>query len=146
MVGSGELYEEIKKEASILNISSHVKLIGYVDHHTLKLYYDAADLLVLPSVTEALGNVLLEAMAFGLPIIASNTGACPEIVGDAGILFKQGDYNDLSEKIMTMKYDKELLKKLGDTGLMRVKNVFTWKEKINQYLNLYNTLISREKR
>ena len=140
MVGAGELYEEVKKAVSKLTLWSRVKLIRHVSHEELKLYYDAADLFVLPSVTEALGNVLLEAMASGVPVIASNSGACPEVIGNAGILFHQGDHIDLAEKIMELSDNKELSRSLSNAGLKRVREVFSWEDKINRYLELYKRM------
>ena len=66
MVGTGELYDEIRNEARILKLEDRVKFFEYMTEDQLRLYYSAADLFVLPSVTEAFGIVFLEAMAFGL--------------------------------------------------------------------------------
>jgi glycosyltransferase involved in cell wall biosynthesis len=141
MIGDGELYTEVKKEISKLNLSSHVRLFRRVDNQTLEMLYDAADMFVLPSVNEAFGMVLLEAMAFGLPVIASDSGACPEVIRNVGILFNQGDYTDLAEKVVTLSFDKDLSKKLAKAGLKRVKEEFCWKDKIDQYWELYRITI-----
>jgi glycosyltransferase involved in cell wall biosynthesis len=85
--------------------------------------------------------VLLEAMAFGLPVIASDSGACPEVIRNVGILFNQGDYTDLAEKVITLSFDKRLSKKLAKAGLKRVKEEFCWKDKIDQYWELYRITI-----
>jgi len=112
-----------------------------VDDQMLEMLYDVADVFVLPSVNEAFGMVLLEAMASGLPVIASNSGACPEVVGNAGILFNQGNSTDLAEKIVTLSFDKGLSRKLAKAGQKRVKKVFCWKDKIRQYWELYRIII-----
>ena len=141
MIGDGELYPEVEKKISKLNLSNHVRLVRRVDNRTLKTLYDTADMFVLPSVSEAFGMALLEAMASGLPVIASNSGACPEVVGNAGLLFNHGDYTDLAEKIITLSFDKGLSRKLAIAGLKRVKDEFCWKDKINQYWGLYRITI-----
>jgi len=141
MIGDGELYTEVEKEISKLNLSNHVRLFRRVDDQMLEMLYDAADVFVLPSVNEAFGMVLLEAMASGLPVIASNSGACPEVVGNAGILFNQGNSTDLAEKIVTLSFDKGLSRKLAKAGQKRVKKVFCWKDKIRQYWELYRIII-----
>jgi glycosyltransferase involved in cell wall biosynthesis len=140
MIGDGELYTEVEKEISKLNLSNCVRLFRRVDNQTLEKLYDAADVFVLPSVNEAFGMVLLEAMASGLPVIASNSGACPEII-ENGVLFNQGDYIDLAEKIITLSSDKGLPRKLAKAGLKRVKKEFCWKDKIRQYWELYGIII-----
>jgi len=141
MIGDGELYTEVEKEIFKLNYSNHVRLFRRVDNQTLETLYDAADMFVLPSVNEAFGMVLLEAMASGLPIIASNSGACPEIIGNVGVLFNQGDHIDLAEKIITLSSDKSLSRKLSKACLKQVKEEFCWKDKIDQYWELYKIMM-----
>jgi len=139
MIGGGELYEEAKNEICKRNLSNYTKLLNYGDSEKLRILYDAADVFVLPSVAEAFGMTLLEAMASGVPVIASNSGACPEVVGKAGILFDQGNYTELAEKILRLSNKKGLSRKLSEAGLKRVKETFSWEDKIDQYLKLYKT-------
>jgi len=137
MIGQGELYQEVNEEISKRNILSRVRLFRRVSDARLKILYDTADLFVLTSVGEAFGMTLLEAMASGVPVIASNSGACPEVVENAGILFSQGNYTKLAEKILRLSNEKELLRKLGEAGLKRVRETFSWEDKVDQYLKLY---------
>jgi len=143
MIGAGELYQEVRNEILRLDLFDHVRLLGQVDDVKLRLWYNASDLFVLTSVSEAFGMTLLEAMASGLPVIASNRRACPEIIQNAGILFNQGDYRDLTEKIMELFNDKVLLKKLAKAGLRRVKETFSWNDKVNQYFTLYKRVMCK---
>jgi len=137
MIGEGELYEEIKGEIIRLNITKGVKLFREIRHEDLRMWYNVADILVFPSVTEAFGIILLEAMASGLPVIAADAGACREIIDDAGILFHKNDHVDLAEKILNLVDDNKLRKKLSEAGLKRIREVFLWEDKIEEYLNLY---------
>ena len=139
MIGDGELYKEAKNEICKRDLSNNAKLLNYVDDEKLRMWYDAADVFVLPSVGEAFGMTLLEAMASGVSVIASNSGACPEVVGNAGILFDQGNYSKLAKKILRLSHEKELSRKLSEAGLKRVKETFSWEDKIAQYLKLYET-------
>jgi len=141
MIGDGKLYTEIEKEISKLNLSNYIRLFRRVTIQTLEMLYDAADVFVLPSVNEAFGMVLLEAMASGLPVIASDSGACPEVIGNVGVLFYQGDDIDLAEKITILSSDKGLSRKLAKASVKRVKEEFCWKDKIHQYLELYRMII-----
>jgi len=143
MIGVGELYQEVKNEILRLNLLNHVKLLGQVNNVKLRVWYSAADLFVLTSVSEAFGMTLLEAMASGLPVIASKVGACPEIIGNAGILYNSGDHTDLTEKIITLSYNGKMLQRLAETGLKRVNDEFCWKDKIQQYWELYRITIQR---
>lgn len=137
MIGEGELHQEVNKEISKLNLSNRVKLFRHVGDEKLKILYNAADLFVLTSVGEAFGITLLETMASGVPVIASNSGACPEVIGNAGILFDQGNYTELAEKILCLLHEKELSRKLSEAGFKRVRETFSWEDKIDQYLKLY---------
>jgi len=137
MIGDGELYEEAKNEIHKRNLSNHIKLLNYMSRENIRMWYAAADIFVLPSVGEAFGMTLLEAMASGVPVIASNSGACSEVIGNAGILFNQGNYSELAEKILFLSHEKELSRKLREAGLKRVRETFSWEDKIDQYLKLY---------
>jgi glycosyltransferase involved in cell wall biosynthesis len=141
MAGAGELYEELRTEIHRLNLSRYVELLGFVKHEEMRLWYDAADVYVLTSVNEAFGITLLEAMASGLPVIASKVGACSEIIGNAGILFNQGDHISLARELMTLASDEELSKVLRVKGLERVRKVFSWDDKVDKYWELYRMTI-----
>lgn len=140
VIGTGRLYSQIAKTIKELSLSERVRLLSHVSDEELETYYSGADTLVLPSVNEAFGMVLLEAMASGLPIIASNLGACPEITGSAGILFNQGDPLDLARRIAQLSNDRELLRKLTKRGLERART-FSWANTTSMYLRLYHACV-----
>ena len=142
IVGTGKLNEKIRDETKRLELEDSVKFFGFIKKEDLWKCYSAADLFILPSVNEPFGIVLLEAMAFGLPIIASDSGACPEVIGNAGVLFKQGDYKDLGEKILKVRTDLKLRRQLAELGLKRVNQVFSIKEHIRKHVNLYKSILS----
>jgi len=142
IVGTGELSEKICNETRRLELENLIKFFGFIKKEDLWKCYSAADLFVLPSVNEAFGIVLLEAMAFGLPIIASDSGACPEVIGKAGILFKQGDYEDLAKKILNMMTDFKTRRQLSQLGFKRVNNVFSIEEHIKKHIDLYKSILS----
>lgn len=142
IIGSGELLKETEREIKRLKISKHVEILPWVNEEKLKLFYNAADIFVLPSVNEAFGLVLLEALASGLPVIASNTGACPEILGSAGILFSQGDSVDLANKIVEALHNEKLLEYLRAEGRKRAEKNFSWHKSVGQYFQLYRRTLS----
>lgn len=142
-VGDGDLYDDVKKEVIRLDLLNYVEILREVSNKKLKILYNVADAFVLPSVSEAFGITLLEAMASGVPVIASNSGACAEVIGNAGLLFDRGNYIELAEKILSLSYDKELSRNLSEAGLKRAKETFSWEDKIDQYLKLYKNGIAR---
>ena len=144
IVGTGELNEEVRSKTKRLELENRVRFFGFIKKDILRICYSAADLFVLPSVNEPFGIVLLEAMAFGLPIIASDSGACPEVIGNAGVLFKQGDYQDLGEKILEVMTNLRLRRQLAELGLKRVKQVFSNEEHIRKHINLYKNVLKSD--
>ncbi|MGC9518892.1 MAG: glycosyltransferase [Desulfuromonadaceae bacterium] len=101
LIGTGRLEEDLRGLARKLNVESKVMFLGQVPN--AKYYFKAFDVFVLTSDHEPFGMVLLEAMAAGLPIIASNCGGAKEIVSGYGEPFPLGDHNKLAEKLVTTK-------------------------------------------
>lgn len=83
------------------------------------------DIFILPSLSEAFGQVLIEAISASLPIIASNTGGIPEVVPDKNFLFQPKDYQELSKKIIYLIKDKNKRLKIGKKGLEKVNKIFS---------------------
>lgn len=138
LIGKGELYDQVLHNIKKLKIEEFV--IIKKDVPEISDYYFAADLFVLPSANEMFGLVLLEAMASGLPVIASKGGACPEVIGDAGLLFDPKSSEDLAGKIVELITNKELYEKLKEKGLERVKQ-FTWEKAAEQYYKVYQNVL-----
>ena len=97
ILGQGELEQELKDLAAELGVDGQVRFLGSVPDAAR--YYRAFDCFVLSSDHEPFGMVLLEAMAAGLPIISSDCGGAPEVVGDSGFLFPLGDVAALAERM-----------------------------------------------
>ena len=83
IVGNGELYSNIQKYIINESLSDKVKLAGWVDHDELPKHMNELKLLVLPSYTEGLPNVMLEAMACGTPVLATSVGSIPDVIKDS---------------------------------------------------------------
>lgn len=104
-----------------------VMSLGYVSEDDLAGIYAKAALFVLPSFDEGFGLPALEAMACGVPVIVSEGGALPEIVGEAAFIFRLGEKNDLAKVIRVCLEDNDLRLSLVSKGLERVK-LFTWQK------------------
>ncbi|MGE5641517.1 MAG: glycosyltransferase family 4 protein [Byssovorax cruenta] len=109
-----------------LNHGERVKLLGYVPEEALPGLYAQATLLVMPSFDEGFGLPVLEAMACATPVIASDGGALPEIIGDAGLLWCASEAHSLSEKIRECLENQDLYCTLVAKGLEHVKE-FSWR-------------------
>lgn len=85
LIGDGPQRQQLQNQASRLGIQSRVKFLGQQRHEDLCAFYNSSDLFCLPSLNEGLPNVILEAFACGLPVVASGVGGIPEIITDDGI-------------------------------------------------------------
>ncbi|MEM1604677.1 MAG: glycosyltransferase family 4 protein [Fervidicoccaceae archaeon] len=105
-------------------------------------YYSRADVFVLPSYSEGLPTVLLEAMATGVPVVTTPVGDITDIVrhGETGILVKPGNIKMLAEAILTILQDKSLRKEIVSNALNTVRN-YDWKVIANIFDNVYNRMI-----
>lgn len=122
IMGDGDI--EVKENERI----ERIKKVNYYD---LPKYYNQMDIFILPSITskdwkEQFGYVIIEAMSCEVPVIVSNSGAKEEVVGDAGLTFKEGDHKDLSKKIKQLENKKER-EKWGKKGRKRAKEVYSLK-------------------
>ena len=101
--------------------------------------YRHAHLFIYPSLYEGFGFPLLEAMAVGCPIVASNRGSIPEVLGEAGVLFNPSDDSSIIDAMTKVAYDDILRKSLVEKGYSRL-NYFSWektaKETYNAYLDM----------
>jgi sugar transferase (PEP-CTERM/EpsH1 system associated) len=104
---------------------------------------NAMDVYVLPSMIEGISNALLEAMATGLPVIASETGGTPEVLGsgESGLLFRPGDVRKLSEQLLLLRTDTDRRLKLGQQALRRVREDFSIEAMVRKYEEIYGSLI-----
>jgi sugar transferase (PEP-CTERM/EpsH1 system associated) len=103
------------------------------------------DLFVLPSLGEGISNTLLEAMATGLPLIATRVGGNPELVseGDNGLLVPAADPRSLGQAIRVYADDAGLRRRHGEAGHARVSASFDWDRCVEQYLGVYDELLGR---
>ncbi len=106
--GKGWLYDDIFRQVQALELAGRVIFTGYVPDDDLPLWYNAAELLVFPSVYEGFGLPVLEAMACGTPVIAANSSSIPEAVGDAGLLFDPDDGETLVEQMTAVLTNADL--------------------------------------
>ncbi len=115
IVGDGEEREKIKNIVNNYNLNSHVRLIGSVPYNLVKTYMNDASMLVLPSRSEGLPNVILQAMAAGLPIVATRVGGVPDLIKDGinGLLVPPEDPEELAKAIERLLVDRELAIMLG---------------------------------
>jgi len=109
---------------------ARVRLIGPVPFEQVPTVMASLDALVLPSLTtrdnrEQYGRVITEAMASGVPVIASDSGAIPDVVGDAGIIVSEGSRADLAAELRRVSQDPAFRSSLAEAGLARAQTAFS---------------------
>jgi len=142
VVGSGPEYGRLVSLARELHVAQHFVFAGRARTQDVPSYYAAADLFVLPSTYETFGLVVLEAMAAGKPVIASNVGAIRELVIDreTGFLFPPGHADYLADLILRILEDEELAGRMGIKGLERSERYFNWEQAKTRYCEIYSRL------
>lgn len=142
--GGGPQLPELQRLARTLGISDHVQFLGYVhdpDDTRLPLLYAQADIFVLPSLREGFGLVLVEAMASGLPVVATNVSSIPEVVGNDAVLVPPGDPRALAGSLHALINDPKLRTDLGERGRHRIATRFGWNRVIPTLLSAYEDAI-----
>jgi glycosyltransferase involved in cell wall biosynthesis len=135
-------YRKVEDYISFKGLNDSVRFAGSFAETELIRLYNAADLLVLPSLYEGFGLPPLEAMACGTPVICSNRSSLPEVVGDAGILIDPLDEHALADAINRVITDRALRDSLIEKGIRRAA-LFPWRKTAEKTLELYNSLDNR---
>ncbi|NNK49554.1 MAG: glycosyltransferase family 4 protein, partial [Gemmatimonadetes bacterium] len=134
VIGSGNREGHIRRTAALEGVEDHVHLLGFVGSERLAREYEASDIFVLPAIvdsrgdTEGLGVVLLEALAYERPVVASRAGGIPDIVVDGltGWLTDPGDAQILSDRLLEVASDPEKARLVAARGKSEAERRFSW--------------------
>lgn len=139
IAGDGPLMAALRKKAASLGIAQRVRFLGHLAHEELlSLYAEGrVDLAVLPSSFEGIPVALMEAMSFGIPVIATPVGGVPELCGGGcGIMIPPDDPDALAAAIEQTLADKEKMQHIGDAGRRRVYDDFSVEETVRRLVSL----------
>ncbi len=146
ILGTGPKRRELERLSQDLGIAQRTRFFQFLPSSQLPNFYRKLDLLVLPSITkpnwkEQFGRVLVEAMACGVPVVGSTCGEIPNVIGDAGFVFPEGDTEALRESILKLIADEELRLSLAEKGRERVLKRFTQKAIASQTFEVYRRVL-----
>jgi len=143
IAGSGKLEQKLKQLTKDLKLENHVIFLGQIDYDEISKYYASADIFVRPSLSEGQGIAFIEAMAAGLPIIATPVGGIPDFLLDkkTGLFCQVNNPGDLAEKIKLLLADKELYVEIQKNGLELVKQKYDWNLVAAKMKEIFNNLI-----
>jgi glycosyltransferase involved in cell wall biosynthesis len=117
----GWLYQDIFRTIEELGLNNQVVFLNYFPDDNLPMLYSGADLFVLPSLYEGFGFPILEAMACGAPVLASNVSSLPEIVGDAGALVPPNNVEQIALEIARLLMDRDRAREMAERGIQRAR-------------------------
>lgn len=141
IVGDGFLRGRLVEETFALGLQSRVRFLGA--QTGVESLIAAFDVLCLPSRSEGMPNVLMEAGALGTPVVATNVGGVPEIVSDeeTGLLALPNDEAGLAQQLYRCLTSLDLRTRLGRAGRERMQRAFSMPEMLNAYTRLYERLL-----
>jgi N-acetyl-alpha-D-glucosaminyl L-malate synthase BshA len=142
-IGEGPDLNNARKMLFELGLANDVHFLGRQED--VAEVISMADVMLLPSEKESFGLVALEAMACGVPVVATNAGGLPEVVvdGESGFLCEIGDVKKMAERTMLLLQDDELYQRFSRSGIERSCNTFCHDKITSQYEELYYRLIDK---
>lgn len=142
IAGDGPCRPELQSLAAELGVAGHVRFHGVVAD--VAAFLAGASVFVLPSLTEGISLTLLEAMARGLPVVATRAGGTPEVVvdGQTGFLVPTRSPADLADTVLRLWRDPDLGRRLGRLGRERVERSFDVKRMVRAYEDLYREVLA----
>ncbi len=145
-VGGGPLHEALVQRAQALGIAERVTFVGQVPSTEMPMQYHRLDALVLPSLTrpnwkEQFGRVLIEAMASGVPVVGSDSGAIPDVIGGAGVVVAEADCMALSQALQRLLDDPAERARLAQAGRAHVLQHYTHAQVAAATVNVYREMM-----
>ncbi|MGD1806822.1 hormogonium polysaccharide biosynthesis glycosyltransferase HpsO [Dapis sp. BLCC M126] len=154
LLGRGELQTTLVETATALGIKDRLIFVESVPHDHVQKYINLMNTLVLPSETtykfktltsvgwkEQFGHVLIEAMACRVPVIGSDSGEIPYVIRDAGLVFPEGNVEELKDRLMQLMEQKELTESLGQKGYEKAMSQYTNTALARQLFSFYQELV-----
>ena len=141
VVGDGPMRSQLERQTQQLGLSEIVDFLGLRPRSELPDIYRRGDVFCLPSASEGMANVILEALATGLPVVATDVPGSSELVEDGvnGFVVEPGNWEALVEPLRRLLGDAELRQRLGEASRQRSRD-FAWSKMAGQYLKLYEGL------
>lgn len=146
VVGDGPLRQELQWEVQVRGLQRRVTILPRVPSADMPELIRDMHAILLPSVTmpnwkEQFGRILIEAMACGVPVIGSGSGEIPRVIGDGGLIVREGDSKPLADALLRLYRDPALRRSLGDRGRTRVLAHFTNEQVARRTVEAYRATL-----
>lgn len=145
LVGDGKLLSSLQREANSLGIDSVVSFMGRRPYDEIPTWLQSADVMVLSSLSEGLPSILLESMACGRPMVATDVGGIAEILedGQTGILVPPKNADQLAEALIRLMVNQpDQLHRMGEKAY-QASQAFTWAKHAKKMVSIYRQVLSR---
>jgi glycosyltransferase involved in cell wall biosynthesis len=148
LIGSGHELSRVAALVTNLGLDDYVSLPGYIPSEQLYTHYHRADIFVLPSLSESFGQVLLEAMSCGLPVVASTAGGIPETIrhGRNGLLVPPRDSAALVEAVRWLANNPKQRARIGRFNAEHARQIYGWPAVAARYEALYYRAVNARSR
>jgi glycosyltransferase involved in cell wall biosynthesis len=142
--GDGSLRQYHEQLAVKLGVKGRIMFTGKIPQNEVPYYYAMSDIVVVPSLQEAFGLVVSEALACGKPVIGTNLGGIPDQIIDGynGFLVRSRNPKEIAEKILWLIGDPNEARRMGINGRKFVEKKFDMKDRVNQILTLYKQILT----
>ncbi|MCL4508950.1 MAG: glycosyltransferase [Chloroflexi bacterium] len=146
LAGDGPLGAELQQIIARLHTEGRVHLFGHQPSSRMAVFMNEVDVLVLPSRTtltwkEQFGRVLVEAMATGMPVLGSDSGEIPAVIGDAGLIHREGDAEQLAAQLAGVLQDDALRRSLGDAARRRATENYDTRHLAHRRAAFYRSVV-----
>jgi glycosyltransferase involved in cell wall biosynthesis len=147
ILGGGPMLTALQHQVQVNQIADKVEFIAHVGSIEMPAQYHTLDAFVLPSLTrpnwkEQFGRVLIEAMASGVPVIGSNSGAIPDVIGDAGLIFPEGHADALCQQLRLLEANPAYRAELAAKGRARAVAHFTHDQVARDTVAIYRKMMA----
>ncbi len=148
MVGTGEDAARFREQVSASGLTARVHLVGHVPYEELPEYMNCMDIGIVPSLTtprwkEQLGRAILELMSCEVPVIGSDSGAIPEVIGNAGYIFQEHDTHELLTRILQLMSSPDERRRIGQRGRDHVRRHYSIAVMAESFLDMYRAIADK---
>jgi len=139
IIGTGDLESNLKLKTSSLKLSNRIRFVGFVPNEQLPNYLHVVDVFCRPSLSEGLGISFLEAMASGLPVVATPVGGIPDFLtdGETGFFCEVQNPKSIAEKVQKLLSDSELRTRVTANASKMVREKYGWEEVANKMKKVF---------
>ncbi len=147
VIGAGPMHSELVRLSRDGELAGRIQIRDVMDPESLARYINCMDVLAVPSLTtsswkEQYGRVIGEAMACGVPVVGSDSGAIPEVIDSAGLIVPENDSEQLAEALRTMLFGSSAREQFIERGLNRAENELSSKAMARRLCGFYRRILS----